>query len=107
VQWKKPTVASLVELLERQALAGDGALLNDINGAGLAYASANSHLEAQKRQNLYCAPTKLALNPQNYAEIAIREYRRDKALYDAFSDNPLEAVSVALLRGLESTFPCK
>jgi hypothetical protein len=97
----------VVAALEEEMRGGRGELMFYLRGAGNALGWANSQLKVQRGQRqLYCQPDQLSLNASAYAKIAIEEYRVNKLKYAAIDEYPLDALALALLHGLQRTYPC-
>jgi hypothetical protein len=72
-----------------------------LHGVGHGYSGANADLFVRGLPLLYCQPDKLALGPENYADILQEEIRRNRLI------EPNTLVAILLLSGLQNTFPCK
>ena len=84
-------------LLDQQSRRGKGEFITYLTGAAAAYRWAES----------YCPAADVALDGRSYGRIAVEEYRRAKSEYAKLPQYPLDVLSLALLRGLESRYPCK
>ncbi|HXM81761.1 MAG TPA: hypothetical protein VN929_07515 [Burkholderiales bacterium] len=97
-----------VDLLQQQSQTGKGEFIAFINAAGGAYSWVNTELETkEKGHRLFCPPPGTLLTSRDYAQIAVIEYKKGKNEYAQRTEYPLEVLSLALLRGLQDTFPCK
>jgi hypothetical protein len=97
-----------VDLLQQQSQTGRGEFIAFINAAGSAYSWANAELETKEAgQRLFCPPLGKSLTSRDYARIAVTEYKKAKHDYARRTEYPLDVLSLALLRGLQDTFPCK
>ena len=85
------------QLLEQQARRGKGEFITYLTGAASAYRwSADA-----------CPPQNERLDGRAYAKLALQEYRRARSDYAAQSGYPLEVLSLALLRGMRTHYPCE
>jgi len=85
-----------------------GEFIAFINAAGSAYSWVNAELGIKDAgQRLFCPPPGKSLTSRDYAHIAVAEYRKSKQAYAQRIEYPLDVLSLALLRGLQDTFPCK
>jgi hypothetical protein len=102
-------VEKIFETLKAQKVQGDGRLIVFLAGAGSAFTWADAALRTKGQERLFCQPDELALNGQNFADIAIKEFLRQPSRYKSAYDeqHPDQALTSALLRGLNATFPCK
>ncbi len=97
-----------VDLLQQQSQTGKGEFISFINAAGSAYSWVNAELETKDAgHRLFCPPPGKSLTSRDYAQIAVAEYRKAKHDYAQRTEYPLDVLSLALLRGLQDTFPCK
>ncbi len=97
-----------VDLLQQQSQTGRGEFIAFINAAGSAYSWVNAELEIKDAaQRLFCPPPGKSLTSREYAQIAVAEYKKAKREYAQRTEYPLDVLSLALLRGLQDTFPCK
>jgi hypothetical protein len=97
-----------VSLLQQQSQTGKGEFVAFINAAGGAYSWVNAELETREQgHRLFCPPPGTLLTSREYAQIAVAEYKKGKHEYAQRTEYPLEVLSLALLRGLQDTFPCK
>ena len=97
-----------VDLLQQQSQTGKGEFIAFINAAGSAYNWVNAELETKDAgHRLFCPPPGKSLTSRDYAHIAVDEYRKAKHDYAQRTEYPLDVLSLALLRGLQDTFPCK
>ena len=97
-----------VDLLQQQSQTGRGEFIAFINAAGSAYNWVNAELETKDAGlRLFCPPPGKSLTSRDYAQIAVGEYRKAKHDYAQRTEYPLDVLSLALLRGLQDTFPCK
>jgi len=97
-----------VDLLQQQSQTGKGEFIAFINAAGSAYSWVNAELGIKDAgQRLFCPPPGKSLTSRDYAHIAVAEYRKSKQAYAQRIEYPLDVLSLALLRGLQDTFPCK
>jgi hypothetical protein len=73
-----------------------------LSAAGDAFTQANAALEHDKRQPLYCAPSTVTLNADNYRAMI------DKKLADTFDHSSTDQMTVGLLllNAMRQTFPC-
>ena len=92
-------------ILERQAKAGRGEFITYLVGAAAAYRWAGNE-DAGETRELYCPPADTRLDGRAWAKIALEEYKRDKTQYAGIDEYPLSVFALALLRGLQSRFPC-
>jgi hypothetical protein len=77
-----------------------------LDGVGSGFCWANSRVKATGGRPLFCTPTNLALQAENYSQI-LRDYieKNMKELMERLGpDYPVEGL---LLLGLIETFPCK
>lgn len=74
-----------------------------LGGVGVGISWANTASGMRKGKPLYCAPSNLPLNQENYLEIAAREIEVAKGTGKLDPDTPVELL---LLHGLQRTFPC-
>jgi hypothetical protein len=79
-------------------------LENYIDGVGNALLWANSVLQADSKEPLFCNPD-LALNEDNYLAMLDRQIKDGMPGKVAWRDD--DAIEVILLRALQRTFPCK
>lgn len=84
-------------LLDQQSRRGKGEFITYLTGAAAAYRWAES----------YCPAPDAMLDGRSYGRIALEEYRRAKPEYAKLTQYPLDVLSLALLRGLETRYPCK
>jgi hypothetical protein len=90
-------------MLKAQRAKGGGELLRYVERAGDGLASANITLQRSGREPLFCAPEDV-----RYADVALKQYQRRPARYTTnFRGYGGEAVVVALMDGLQRTYPCK
>ena len=73
-------------------------------GVGEGYSWANATLESQGQRALFCEPAKLRLLSTNYFEIAAEEISRRQKNHQLPASYTVE---LALLHGLQRTFPCE
>lgn len=79
-------------------------LQNYIDGVGNAFLWANSALQAENKEPLFCNPD-LPLNEENYLGLLDRQIRDGVPTKGSWrDDDPIELI---LLRALQRTFPCK
>lgn len=95
--WSQTNLDKAVNLLDQQARRGKGEFITYLTGAAAAYRWAET----------YCPPADAALDGRSYGRIAVEEYRRAKGEYTKLPQYPLDVLSLALLRGLETRYPCK
>jgi hypothetical protein len=76
-------------------------------GAGSGLSWANTYLLVRNERPFYCPPEKMALNNQNYVDIALEKYERNTQEYQRIGEYPTTALVMALFDGLQTTFPCK
>ena len=89
--------------LKAQRAKGDGELLRFVNRAGVGLMQANSTYEKAGRAPLFCAPTDV-----RFADVALKQYQQSPSRYrTTFRGYSGEAVVVALMDGLQRTYPCK
>jgi hypothetical protein len=85
-------------------------LLPMIAGAASAYTMANAELKNRKLPMLFCQPGNLNLMATNFGRFVVDELERNKSFYGGPSFRNASTVStlmaVALLKGLQFTFPC-
>ena len=96
-----------VGVLEQQARSGRGEFISFLSGAATAYRWISSENEGMGARQAYCPPANRALDGRAYARIAIDEYRRAKSEYAKVPEYPLQVLTLALVRGLATQFPCK
>jgi hypothetical protein len=89
--------------LKAQRAKGNGELIKYVNRAGEGLVWANAALARSGGAPLFCAPEDV-----HYADVALRQYQRHPSRYTkAFRGYAGEAVVVALMDGLQRTYPCK
>lgn len=98
-----------VEELKAQRNAGSGIWITILSGAGTAYGMANAQLKYQGLTPLFCQPAQFILNPLNFADIVLGEFREEPKVYNLsqYQQYPMDVLTLALLRGLRKSFPCK
>lgn len=69
----------------------------------------NGEADMSRTPRIFCPPSRLVLNADNAADIIVREYTKNKRVYEdqRFQRTGRAAVSLVLLMGLKDTFPCK
>lgn len=90
-----------IELYKEASIkkGGERIVSSYVTGLGEGLFWANAATEVSFKQRLYCQPTNLALNGHNYIEILNREIEEGAHAQDT-------ELGVALLVGLQKTFPC-
>lgn len=71
-----------------------------ITGVASGYSWYNTYLEHDGKELLFCVPSELGLNPQNYMNIFEGELKEQNYKPDSY-------VEIILMQGLKRTFPCK
>ena len=77
---------------------------NYIDGVGNGLLWANSALQAENKEPLFCSPD-LALNEDNYLALLDRQIKDGMPTKAAWRDD--DPIEIILLRALQRTFPCK
>ena len=77
---------------------------NYIDGVGNGYLWANSALQADNKEPLFCSPD-LTLNEDNYLALLDRQIKDGMPTKAAWRDE--DPIEIILLRALQRTFPCK
>lgn len=95
--WAQGNLDKAANLLDQQSKRGRGEFITYLTGAAAAYRWSKS----------YCPAADAALDGRSYGRIALEEYRRAKTDYAKLPQYPLDVLSLALLRGLESRYPCE
>ena len=106
-----PRLDKVYDTLKQQRAKKRGELIYVLYGAGEALGAANAHLKIKRRlPPIYCQPPNARLDALDYADIAIREFERNRARYNSVpfhEKDPLYAFIKALFDGLARTYPCK
>lgn len=93
-------------ILEQQARAGRGEFITYLVGAAAGYRWASKETDGGMA-GLYCPPANARFDGKAWGKIALEEYRRDKPRYASLDgEYPLSVFALALLHGLQSSFPC-
>jgi len=77
---------------------------NYIDGVGNGFLWANSALQVDNKEPLFCTPD-LALNEDNYLALLDRQIKDGTPAKTAWRDD--DPIEIILLRALQRTFPCK
>jgi hypothetical protein len=106
-----PRLDKVFATLKDQRAKKRGELIYVLYGAGEALGTANAHLKVKRRiRPIYCQPSDARLDALDYADIAIREFERNRARYNSvpfYEKDPVYAFINALFDGLARTYPCK
>jgi hypothetical protein len=97
------TSAAAVTLSEYQAqrVKNRVAVNAYLEAVGNGFTWANASLESTKREKLYCAPRRLALNGENYNHL-LNEYLK----LGIDMDTPDTPIEMLLMNALQHDFPC-
>jgi hypothetical protein len=77
---------------------------NYIDGVGNGFLWANTALQADNKEPLFCNPD-LTLNEDNYLALLDRQIKDGMPTKAAWRDD--DPIEIILLRALQRTFPCK
>jgi hypothetical protein len=77
---------------------------NYIDGVGNGFLWANSALQADNKEPLFCTPD-LTLNEDNYLALLDRQIKDGMPTKASWKDE--DPIEIILLRALQRTFPCK
>jgi hypothetical protein len=77
---------------------------NYVDGVGNGLLWANSALQAENKEPLFCIPD-LTLNEENYLALLDRQIKDGMPTKAAWRDD--DPIEIILLRALQRTFPCK
>ena len=106
-----PRLDKVFATLKEQRAKKRGELIILLYGAGEALGAANAHLKIKRRiAPIFCQPPDMRLDALQYADIAIREFERNRARYESVSfyeKDPVYAFIKALFDGLVRAHPCK
>ncbi len=72
-------------------------------GVGTGLSWANSELDYNNKERLYCPPGDLVMTPEDYFKIYRNEYFRNKESWDAIDFQPPGWI---VLEGLKTKYPC-
>jgi hypothetical protein len=75
-----------------------------IDGVGNGFLFANTALQADNKEPLFCIPD-LTLNEENYLALLDRQIKDGMPTKAAWRDE--DPIEIILLRALQRTFPCK
>ncbi len=73
------------------------------NGVGTGISWANSILEFENKERLYCPPGDLSFSAKDYFKMYRTEYFRIKEIYDSMDMQP---PAYLVLKGLQTKYPC-
>ncbi len=93
------TVEELIDLYSKDK----NTVLAFFNGVGTGMNWANSALEAQGQEKLYCPPEGQVDGAEDVFRIYVDEYTRQKERWDEF---PLQPPAFIFLKGIQWKYPC-
>ena len=106
-----PRLEKVFAALKEQRAKKRGELILVLYGAGEALGAANAHMKVRRRiPPNFCQPPDTRLDALEYADIAIKEFERNRARYDRvpfYEKDPVYAFIKALFDGLVRAYPCK